>query len=77
MARAKMISLKISLEDSGHISIEYDKVDADQLKRAFDAKLPNYQNSDMIVSYVRYIEKNLSELLQNGEAMHNLRDVKS
>ena len=70
-----MLKLHIGLDNDGFIRVNKDQVNIHKLKEVFEEELPDYDDSNTILRYTEYVQKNIAALLEDSEKMFNLKDV--
>ena len=64
-AETVLSEVKVFLNTKGNIEVEYNNVPVDAFKSHMDAKLPDYENTHLIASFMERVRKISTEYYDN------------
>jgi|TARA_R110000765_G_scaffold22936_2_gene58382 hypothetical protein len=52
----KLSSIDVELKKDGNIELVYSHITADEFKNTMDSKLPEYENTELLYSFIKRLE---------------------
>mgnify|MGYP003676511553 FL=1 len=52
----KLSSIDVELKKDGNIELVYSHITADEFKKTMDSKLPEYENTELLYSFIKRLE---------------------